>query len=126
MIYRVKWLGLFRGADGRSTAWRSPYYPGITVRRCARLTALRRYYVQGLPITRRFWNWEQAQTAVEQYLHGSTLATTPESLRCPACNEPEVSMEQRQRDLKDGRLCNGCGGCGWMLKTELVAAAIRA
>ena len=110
------WIGVFPGADGRPHGWRSPYYPGVTVWRSTRLMALRPYYIDGLPIVRKFRKILQAYTAVEQCEHAS--APTNSWLRCPTCNKADATREQVRRRLVHCE-CDRCGGCGWLLQSEV-------
>lgn len=44
-------------------AWTHPSLPGVAVRHCGHPTALRPYYLTGLPISRKFCNLAAAQAA---------------------------------------------------------------
>lgn len=43
--------------------WTHPGLPGVAVRHCGHPTALRPYYLTGLPINRKFYSLEKAQAA---------------------------------------------------------------
>lgn len=43
--------------------WTHPSLPGVAVRHCGHPTALRPYYLTGLPIARKFYNLAAAQAA---------------------------------------------------------------
>lgn len=44
-------------------SWTHPALPGVTVRHCGHPTALRPYYITGLPIARKFSTLAAAQAA---------------------------------------------------------------
>lgn len=52
---------------GRNNAWRAGHFPGVTVRHCGHPTALRPYYIVGLPIDEKFHSLSAAQRAVERH-----------------------------------------------------------
>lgn len=59
---RNGWIGRC-GASGRIMQWTHPALPGIIVAHCGHPTALRPYYIIGLPISRKFYSLEKAQAA---------------------------------------------------------------
>jgi hypothetical protein len=59
---RNGWIG-HAGPFGRIMVWSHPGLPGISVNHCGHPTALRPYYLIGLPISRKFYSPEKAQAA---------------------------------------------------------------
>ena len=55
-----------KGPLGRNGSWTSEQLPGIEVRHCGHPTALRPYYIEGLPIARKFRLLKDAKHAAEQ------------------------------------------------------------
>lgn len=48
---------------GRASAWVNPREPGVVVKHCGHPTALRPYYIEGLPISRKFCTLIEAKNA---------------------------------------------------------------
>lgn len=63
VMTRDGWIG--RSLAGiRRDCWTHPAHPGVAIRHCGHPTALRPYYVEGLPFARKFDELEHAKQAV--------------------------------------------------------------
>jgi hypothetical protein len=67
------WVGVRCQAQGRNALWVNAAYPGVEIRRTPYHTALRKYYVLGLPIARKFYRLNEAQKEVEAFLKRHSL-----------------------------------------------------
>lgn len=74
-----RWQGLGGGYGGRHATWVHPRLPGVAVRHCGHPTALRPYFVAGLPIQRKFYRLADAQAAAFE-VAGAIAARAPHQL----------------------------------------------